>query len=207
MRDHHFNASTVVLLSAISGLPEELLIRVRIRARRHNWLHAPWYAASEGGGAMVIGDRIYVAPAHEPDRIANDPGRLLRWTLLMAHEVMHVRQALRFGYNAWGRSRFVTWAFMNYTSSFLHHGRNAHAKAAFEVEAEQGRRRLRALMNATGGCSPQHQLVGLLLNDDPSAMRRWLAIHNVELENAMSADQRTMKRVLQADGPPTSFAE
>ena len=187
MGEHHFNGATATLLSAVTGLPEELLRTVRIRPRGRNWLHAPWYPATEGGGAMVIGDRIYVSPMHEPQRIAGDRERLLRWTLLMAHEVMHVGQARRFGYTASGRLRFLAWAGANYARSFINHGRAAHAKAAFEIEAEQGRQALRKLMNATGGCDAKHQLITLLLADDVSALRNWLATKTEALERSKVA--------------------
>lgn len=175
MSDHHFNSATAALLAAVTGLPEDLLHDVRIRPRASNWARAPWYAATEGGGAMVIGDRIYVSPSHEPERIAGDRARLLCWTLLMAHEVMHVGQARRFGFSGWGRFRFLTWSAANYSTSFLRNGRAAHAKAPFELEAEQGRLALRALMNATGRCDAQHQLIDLLLYNDEEGMRSWLS--------------------------------
>lgn len=181
MNDQHFNGATVVLLSAITGSQEEVLRRVRILPRQRNWARAPWYAASEGGGAMVIGDRIYVTGRHEPARIGGDRERLLRWTLLMAHEVVHVGQAQRFGFDALGRLRFVAWATGNYARSFLLHGRRAHAKAPFELDAERGRERLRALMNATGGCTAEHPLIQLLLTDDETGMRRWLATNHAVL--------------------------
>lgn len=187
MSEHHFNSATATLLAAVTGLSADLLRTVRIRPRARNWVGAPWYAATAGGGAMVIGDRIYVSPIHEPDRIAGDRERLLRWTLLMAHEVMHVGQAQRFGYSAWGRFRFLTWSASNYAKSFLRNGRAAHAKAPFELEAEQGRRALRAFMNVTGGCNAQHQLITMLLADDESGVRRWLDANTGALERSRIA--------------------
>ncbi|MEO8590346.1 MAG: hypothetical protein ABI432_13310 [Flavobacteriales bacterium] len=211
MNDRHFNASTVALLSAVTGLSEALLHQVRILPRRSNWAHAPWYAASEGGGAMVIGDRIYVTARHEPERIGGDPERLLHWTLLMAHEVMHVGQAQRFGFDGLGRFRFLAWALGNYARSFLSHGRKAHANAPFEREAELGRQRLRQLLEATGGCTPQHPVIPLLLSDDGTEVLRWLDRNRIALSEAKKdgtgVPQRTTKRELHSAGPPRNFAE
>lgn len=173
--DHRFNAATVTLLASVSGTQEGLLERVRIRHRRHNWLHAPWYAASKGGGALTVGDRIHVTSAHDPSLLGTDRVRWLRWILLMAHEVGHVRQAERFGFGVPGRIRFVLWASWNYVVSFLRNGLKAHAKAGFEREADIGRLQLRKLLERTGACDEHHAIIGLLMADDVQGTRRWLA--------------------------------
>lgn len=174
VNEHRLNGASNLLLSAATGAEEDLLALVRIRHRRHNWLHAPWYAASEGGGAMTIGHIIHVTPQHDPDALGQDAKRWLDWLLLMAHEVGHVRQAQRFGFTAWGRMRFTLWAAGNYITSFLRHGRKAHDRARFEIEAERGRLRLRAWLNATGGCTPDHPVIGYAMRNETEAMRAWI---------------------------------
>ncbi len=172
--DHRFNEATLALLSAVAGVPEDLLRQVRIRHRRHNWLHAPWYPASTGGGGLTIGDRIHVTPKHDPATLGTDPAGWLSWILLMAHEVGHVRQAERFGYGTWGRIRFTLWATGNYVVSFLRNGMKAHARAPFELDADRGRQRLRQLLERTGGCTAAHPLITLLMADDAKGVRTWL---------------------------------
>lgn len=172
--EHRLNAGSILLLSAATGVEADLLTRVRIRHRRHNWLRAPWYAASAGGGAMTIGHIIHVTAQHDPAVLGQDQTRWLNWLLLMAHEAGHVRQAQRFGFTAWGRTRFTLWAARNYITSFLHHGRKAYDRASFEIEAEQGRLRLRAWLNATGGCAPDHPVVGYAMRNESEAMRAWI---------------------------------
>lgn len=175
MKDHRFNEATVELLAATTGLPTERLREVKVSHRRHNWLHAPWYPAANGGGALTIGDRIHVTGGHDPETIGTDRSRWLAWVLLMAHEVGHVRQADEFGPSAFSRARFVLWAARNYTVSFFKNGLAAHAKAPFEVEAERGRQRLRLLLELSGDCQPHHPVVDLLIRNDLSGMQTWLA--------------------------------
>lgn len=173
--DHRLNEASVVLLSRVCGAREALLERVRIRHRRHNWLHAPWYAASKGGGALTIGDRIHVTSTHDPGLLGDDRHRWLRWILLMAHEVGHVQQAERFGFGVMGRMTFVLWAAWNYVRSFFLNGLKAHANAPFERKADLGRVMLRELLERTGGCNERHPIIKLLITNDAPAMRRWLA--------------------------------
>ncbi len=178
------NAATVALLASVTAVPETLLQRVRVFHRRHNWLSAPWYAASKGGGGLTLGDRIYVTPAHAPLLLGADPDRWWRWLLLMAHEVGHVRQAQDFGSDVWGRTRFALWASVQYVGSFLRHGRHAHDRAPFEVEAERGRRTLALLMELTGGCSATHPVVAMALGNDHNGMLRWLQEHAAAIRQA-----------------------
>jgi len=187
-KDHRFNEATRALLTAVTGIPEDLLRRVRVRHRRYNWLHAPWYPASEGGGGLTVGDRIHVTPTHDPATLGNDPERWLRWVLLMAHEVGHVRQAQRFGSGTWGRSRFVLWATKNYVVSFFRNGRAAHAKAPFEVDADSGRKELRRWLEFSGGCRADHPVVAWLIANDVPAMERWVASSHASLASRKPAD-------------------
>ena len=175
--EHAFNQATVLLLAAATGVDQELLLTVRIRHRKHNWLHAPWYPASHGGGALTIGRFIHVTGKHDPDTLGHDPQRWLNWTLLMAHEVGHVQQAEHFGFDIGGRTRFTLWAAKNYAVSFFRNGMNAHDAAPFELEAETGRVRLRALLERTGGCHTRHPIVAMLMTNDAQGMRNWLATH------------------------------
>lgn len=173
--DDRFNEATLTLLAAVTGVREDLLRHVRIRHRRHNWLRAPWYPASEGGGGLTIGDRIHVTPTHDPAMLGKDEERWFRWVLLMAHEVGHVRQAERFGFSNWGRVRFVLWAAKNYLVSFFRNGTKAHAKAPFELDADSGKRQLRLWLELGGGCRADNPVVAWLIANDAPAVKRWIA--------------------------------
>ena len=184
MKNHHFNEATVLLLAATTVLSDDRLRQVQVAHRRHNWLHAPWYPASQGGGALTLGNRIYVTGTHDPEAIGEDPMRWLNWVLLMAHEVGHVRQADGFGYSIVARMRFVLWASSKYIASFTRNGLAAHAKAPFELEAERGRQRLRYVLDSTGGCTPQHPVIRLLVTNDHGTMGTWLAANNAQIAQA-----------------------
>ncbi len=186
MEGHLLNPASVGLLAAVTGVPEPLLLAVRVFHRRNNWLNAPWYAASRGGGGLTLGDRIYVTPEHDPALLDTDPERWWRWLLLMAHEVGHVRQAHHFGFDAWGRTRFALWASGKYVGSFLRNGSYAHDRAPFEVEAEGGRRALALLMELTGGCNAAHPVVGMAMRNDHAGMNQWLREQAAAVRRARS---------------------
>lgn len=152
------------LLAAVSGVDNTLLYQVRVWPKDRNWLRFPWYAAAQGGGAFVMGDRIY---AH---RKFFAPDEHRAFLLLLAHEVGHLRHAEPFGFNALGRVRFVVWAAGHYLRSALRHGRHAHRLARIEQEAERGRWVLAQLINGTGIS------LDLLLADE-EGMRSWLHHH------------------------------
>ena len=187
MEGHALNAATVALLASVTAVPETLLQRVRVFHRRHNWLSAPWYVASKGGGGLTLGDRIYVTPAHAPLLLGADQYRWWRWLLLMAHEVGHVRQAQHFGFDSWGRTRFALWASLKYVESFLRNGRYAHDRAPFEVDAEKGRRALALLMELTGGCTADHPVVAMALCNDHTGMHRWLEEQAAAVQRARAS--------------------
>lgn len=164
------NEATVLLLGTVTGVPLPCLSTVELRPRDHNWLHAPWYGDAPGG-ALVLGDRIYLSRTlfHAP--WGRDTTLHLQWLLLLAHEVVHVHQAAR---AQRGRMRFGLWATGRYVLSFLRHGVNAHDRAPFEVEAERGRQQLAALFKRTGGIHGAHPVLQLARTNDVEGMRRWL---------------------------------
>ena len=122
-----------ILLGAVSGVEDELLRRVQVLPKHRNWLHFPWYAAAKGGGAFVMGDRIYAHQRFFLDAFT------IHFLYLLAHEVGHLPHAARFGHTAFGRMRFVCWATGHYLRSALRNGWHAHRLARIEQEAERGR--------------------------------------------------------------------
>ena len=164
------NEATILLLSAVVRVDAALLRSIELHPRDHNWLHAPWYGESPGG-ALALGERIYLSRTlfHAPQ--GNDRSLQLLWLLLLAHEVVHVRQAAQL---RMGGPCFGLWAAGQYALSFLHHGRHAYSRAAFEVEAEGGRKALRSLLQRTGGMHGDHLAMRCVRTNDPDGIRRWL---------------------------------
>ena len=194
-RAQRLNEATVLLLARVTGVEASLLRSVELRPRERNWLRAPWFGESPGG-AMVLGDRIYLSQALFMAPTAGHPVTQLQWLLLLAHEVVHVQQAQRFGSGASSRMRFAFWAAGQYAHSFLVNGRNAYHQARFEREAEAGRNTLRALLQRTGGTKPDHPVVQLAMTDDVPGMNRWLS-------TALPDQGRTTNRPVQGASPST----
>ena len=176
MRTDRFNAATVLLLQALTGMPAERLGAIRLVPRSRNLLRMPWYP-DRTGGAFVHGDRIYITDTLHAAPASGDPSAMLRWLLLMTHEVGHVAQAWRVGGERASRWRFTAWAAAGYAVSFLRNGRHGYRKAALEVEADSARQRCRTWMERTGGCNAQHPLIRLVMRDDVAGMAAWLHAH------------------------------
>jgi hypothetical protein len=174
--EQRLNPSCILLYGRLLGLPAELLGRVRVFPRDRNWLHAPWYGDAPGG-AMVLAEHIYLSRTlyHAPQ--GRDSRLHLSWLLLMAHELVHVRQARSLSPGPLRPLRFGVWAGLRYARSFLRHGRRAYAEAAFEREAESGRDALKELLTRTGGIHPQHPIVAWCMEDRQEELRQWLAAH------------------------------
>lgn len=169
--DGRFSGPTRLLLAAVSGVPQALLAVVRVRSKDHNWLRFPWYSEAKGGGAFVLGDRIFVHP-----RLLQQ-GERRACLLLLAHEVGHLPHAAHFGFGGLGRTRFVLWAAGQYLGSALRHGRHAHREAQMEQEAERGRWVLTALLRATTNDPP------FLALEEVAAMLTWLHRHASLIED------------------------
>ena len=194
-RAQRLNEATVLLLARVTGVEDPLLRSVELRPRERNWLRAPWFGGSPGG-AMVLGDRIYLSQALYQAPSTGPASNQLQWLLLLAHEMVHVQQAQRFGSGASGRMRFAVWAAGQYTRSFLVNGTKAYHHARFEQEAETGRIALRALLQRTGGTTPDHPVVQLAMTDDVPGMKRWLS-------TAVADQGRTTSRPVQGASPST----
>jgi hypothetical protein len=161
--------ATGLLLAAVSGVPVPMVRHVRVLPKERNWLRFPWYAAAKGGGAFLLGHRIY---AHQ--RFFR-PQHAHAFLLLLAHEVGHLPHAERFGNTAFGRLRFVCWAAGHYLRSAVRNGRQAHRMARIEQEAERGRWVLRELIKATPGDPPLPHL------RSAADMHGWLQRHAAQL--------------------------
>lgn len=155
-------APTRLLLAAVSSVPTHLVATVRVLPKERNWLRFPWYSAAQGGGAFLLGDRIYA------DRWFFTSTHAVPFLFLLAHEVGHLRHAERFGRTGLGRARFVTWAAGHYLRSAIMHGQHAHRLSRIEQEAERGRWVLRELLQR----SASDPLLAHL--DDEAGMQRWL---------------------------------
>jgi len=170
--DGHLTPATQLLLGAVSKVPLPLLDAVQVFDRKENWLHFPWYSKRSGGGAFVMGVRIYASTVLLRDQ--NDsPTSFL---LLLAHEVGHLPHAARFGSNGSGRATFIVWAMGHYMISYLRHGRHGHRKARIEQEAERGRWVLRNLIASTNS----DPLLAVLENE--GNMSTWLVRHESTID-------------------------
>lgn len=167
--DGRLTQPTRLLLGAASGVPDALLALAQVRPKEHNWLRFPWYPTAQGGGAFVLGHRIYV------HRRFLQPGDERALLLMLAHEVGHLLHAAPFGFGAVGRARFVLWAAGHYLMSALRHGRHAHRRARIEQEAERGRWVLSKLIRDTPADPPEQQL------HTADSMRQWLLRHEASI--------------------------
>jgi hypothetical protein len=143
--EQRLNASCILLYGRLLGLPAELA--------EHIYLSRTLYHAPQG----------------------RDTRLQVIWLLLMAHELVHVRQARTLSAGPLRPLRFGLWAGLRYARSFLRHGRRAYAEAAFEREAESGRDALKELLKRTGGIHPQHPIVAWCMEDRQEELRQWLA--------------------------------
>lgn len=160
--DGRFTEPVRMLLCAVSAVPDALMEQAKVLPKRRNWLRFPWYAAAKGGGAFVMGDRIYA------NHHFFEPQRHMRFLLLLAHEVGHFPHAAVFGTSGWGKARFIGWAAVHYLRSGLVHGRRAHQLARIEQEAERGRWVLGELIKASPADPPWDHLA------DAKEMKKWL---------------------------------
>lgn len=163
--DGHLTGSARLLLGAVSGVPDSLLARARVLPKHHNWLHFPWFHDRGGGGAFVMGDRIYAS------RHFFGKAHSTAFLLLLAHEVGHLPQAARFGNSAIGKTLFICWAAGHYLRSAVRHGRHAYRRSRIEQEAERGRWVLRELAVTMAGDPPVEHL------GHAESMERWLGKH------------------------------
>lgn len=157
------SAAVCSLLAAVAAIPRASLDGLRVLPRSANLLGFPWYSRSKGGGAFVLGKRVYISGNFLEDKA--DPMALL---LLLAHEVGHLPHAAPFGLGALGRTGFVLWCAGHYASSYLRHGPIGHRKARIEQEAERGRWVLQRLISRTKA-DPLSRVM-----DDELEMHDWL---------------------------------
>jgi hypothetical protein len=185
--DGGLNATTRLVLENVTGVPDELLRNCRIRPRSRNLLRAPWFAASRGGGAMVLGRVIYFTPnwfARSGPHARGD-GSLestQRWLQHLAHEVGHLPQARAFGYGALGRTRYVGAFTAQYLWRAVRLKRDVHDGAPLEREAEAGAQALRQLI---GTYDPRHPLVLAVHTDDLQSASAWLATNKDAVARAV----------------------
>jgi hypothetical protein len=186
------------VLVQVSGVPEDLLLACRIRPRSRNLLHAPWFPASRGGGAMVLGRSIYFTPNwfNRTGRNAYGDGSLestRRWLLHLAHEVGHLAQARSFGTGSWGQSRYVAAFSAQYLWRALRLKGDVHDGAPLEREAEVGAKVLRKLIGTQGVRHPL--VIGTHLNDLP-AVSAWFEANSALVAEALHSARAEAQRAV-----------
>ena len=183
--DGQLTDAAVQLLHLVAEVPAEQLREARVRAARTNWLHAPWYPYHRGGG-LTIGRTIWLTRKfHAPDGWGNDrPASVLRWVLLLAHEVGHLPQAARIGPGLLARMRYVALFAGTYALRALLFRWPVHDGARLEIEADRGRAVLLALLR---GEPVEDPLVLALARMDAATVHTWCVEHR---ETARSANRR-----------------
>ena len=167
--------SAVAVLSLISGLPEQMLGRARIRPASANWLRAPWYGYQRGG-ALTIGRTIWFTSRwwHDPGLGDRSQESTWRWLLHLAHEVGHLAQAGRCGHSLPGRAQYVMRFVLQYAWRALTFRRDVHDGAPWEIEADIGRWVLAQLV---AGATERAALLHILCTDTPAATASWCRAH------------------------------
>jgi hypothetical protein len=173
--DGRLYPATIALLHAVSGVPLALLENCRVLPRRFNLLRFPWYSMRSGGGAFVLGERIYASGNFFSGSRTDDRALLF----LLAHEVGHLPHAAAFPYSAAGKLRFILWSAAQYLASYLRHGNEGYRKARIEQEAERGRWVLRSLLASLP--DPQ-DLMGPVLEGNNSEMEKVVRSLQVDID-------------------------
>ncbi len=178
----HLTPACRLLLGAVSRLPDRSLRDPVVMHRKGNWLYFPWYLERKGGGAFVLGKRIYVSgnffDAHGQLRVDRERHQAL---LLLAHEVGHLQHAALFPFTVLGKTRFILWALGIYCHSYIRHGSNGYRRSWIEQEAERGRWVLRELIAAITDAE-KTSLFDALSNNREEEMRTWLEVHGELLD-------------------------
>lgn len=172
--DGRLSPGVRAVLHAVSGVPDDLLARTRVRPARANLLHAPWYRYHRGG-AMTIGTTIWFTRLYfDPHGHGNDrPSSAWAWLALLAHEVGHLPQAQRFGEGRWGRIRYVSAFVGQYGARALTGRFPVHDGSPLEIEADLGRWVLQQLVPHP----PGHPLVEAVRTNDTGTISAWCAQH------------------------------
>ncbi len=167
------------VLHAVSGVPMGQLRDARIRRSRDNWLHAPWYPYRRGG-AITIGRSIWFTRIWFDERAYGDGSinNTWRWMQLLAHEVGHLPQAHRFGFNTRGKAEYVAAFVWQYASRAITLRFPIHDGSALEIEADMGRW---VLCKAIGDDPLQHPLLIALHANDVDAVHAWCAMNMGQL--------------------------
>ncbi len=176
-------------LALVTRVNRSLLEACRIRPASGNWLRAPWYNPSHGGGAITLGRTIYFNrnwfwPAGEKARGDGSLESSWRWLGHLAHEVGHLPQAERYGLTLGGKVSYVAAFTGQYLWRALSLKGQVHDGAALEREADRGRWVLQRLV----GAKPlAHPLVQAVHAGDAEAVKTWCHANASAIEAAHRA--------------------
>jgi hypothetical protein len=189
--DGSLTVPAVALLHAVSGVPEDLLRKSRIRPASRNWLHAPWYPYRRGG-AITLGRTIWFTRIwFDPKGLGDgSPQSCWQWLLILAHEVGHLPQVERFGHGLIGKVRYVltfAWQYAMRAMLFRH---PVHDGSPLELEADLGRQ---VLLKLAGPAGMDHVLVAAIQAGDAHAVRHWCADREVQLAQLKEAHQTVLR--------------
>jgi hypothetical protein len=152
----HLSPAMVSFFAAFLAMPESHLKGLKIR---HRWagIELPWLGLRKGGGAMVLGESIFLTAHFFNDQISKNEHQFVKlWLDILSHELVHVRQiheqrsALKF------YARLI-WQYISVAS---------YSRAGFEREAENERARFRRWITGEAGAELMSVLASTMDSDD-----------------------------------------
>jgi hypothetical protein len=172
--DGSLTISAAFTLSMLSGVPLETILACKIGIKKRG-LTFPWYNANKGGGAITVGQHIYMTENffdrtsyyHYMRKTRNGKVRKetsygdspIEWLYLLAHEVRHLEQGKAFGYDAVGTAKYLLKFTELYATSFGHDG------ASLEKTADEGMKVFDAIFITGGFVNSDFTILESLFND------------------------------------------
>lgn len=126
--EYRFSQAYAYLLSRLSGISEEEILRIKIY-KRYLFRPIPFYDSHKGGGAITLASRSSCSVTYTENffDFHQNPTRTFNsWTRLSCHELMHLRHGQRFYFLIIYLIAFV-WQYMVY----------GHDNAPLEIEADK----------------------------------------------------------------------
>lgn len=162
--DTHLTPLARLALHTVTGVPMHLLDSVHVKPASANWLRVPWYRYHRGG-AMTVGRTMWFTRKWFDAKGYGDGSIQATWNWLqhLAHEVGHLPQAERFGYDLLGKARYVLAFTKQYGGRAATMKSDVHDGARLEIEADRGRW---ALLQLIGDQPLTHSLVRALHEGD-----------------------------------------
>ncbi len=190
--DTHLTSLARLALHTVTGVPMRLLHQVRVKPASTNWLRVPWYRYHRGG-AITVGRTIWFTRKWFDAEGYGDGSSAATWNWLqhLAHEVGHLPQAERFGYDLLGKARYVLAFTRQYGGRAALLKSDVHDGAPLEIEADRGRW---VLLRLVGAQPLSHPLVRALHAGDARTVQEQCAALGSRIDELSHAYATSMKR-------------